>query len=171
MVIYETERLSFRKIKKEDFDELCLILKDSEVMYAWEHAFTDDEVLAWIEKNLSRYGNEGYSYFAVILKETGKLIGLMGPLVEEIEGSKYTGIAYIFNKDYWHKGYALEGAKATLAYAFKVLKADYVIAEIRPENKASRRLAESLNMQIEGEFIKKYKGKEMVHLIYSIKAE
>ena len=46
---------------------------------------------------------------------------------------------------------------------------DEVIAEIRPENKKSRRVAERLGMTISGSFVKTYKGKEMPHLIYVLK--
>lgn len=49
----ETKRLGLRKILKEDFEALAVFLKNSDVMYAWEHAFTDEEILQWIDKNLT----------------------------------------------------------------------------------------------------------------------
>ncbi|WP_312561088.1 GNAT family N-acetyltransferase [Anaerospora sp.] len=166
-VVFESKRLLFRKIVKSDFQNLCSVLQDKEVMYAWEHAFTDEEVNNWIDKNLERYSNEGYSYFAVIEKDTDHFIGVMGPLIEQMEDGEQIGIGYILNKQYWGKGYAVEGARASLDYAFQYLKADKVIAHIRPNNLPSRKVAEKLGMKIEGEYIKHYKGKEMVHLIYS----
>lgn len=54
-----------------------------------------------------------------------------------------------------------------MAYAFDRLGAQKVIAEIRPENRPSRRVAERLGMWVEREFVKHYRGKEMPHLIYS----
>ena len=45
------------------------------------------------------------------------------------------GVAYIFNKSCWGKGYATEAAQASVNYAFGALGAEEVIAEIRPENK------------------------------------
>ena len=50
--ILETERLVIRKLIYEDFDKLSEILKDIDVMYAWEHSFTDDEVKEWIDRNI-----------------------------------------------------------------------------------------------------------------------
>ncbi|WP_312644698.1 GNAT family N-acetyltransferase [Hydrogenoanaerobacterium sp.] len=167
--ILQSERLGFRKICKNDFDDLCLILQDAEVMYAWEHAFSKDEVSQWIEKNLARYANEGFSYFALIEKSTERLIGVMGPLVENIDGASHIGIAYILNQLFWGKGYAIEGAKACVEYAFNQLNADKVIAEIRPNNDASRKVAEKLGMKIEGEFVKHYNGIDMPHLIYVLR--
>ena len=68
-------------------------------------------------------------------------------------------------------GYATEGARASLAYAFERLGAERVIAEIRPENEASRHVAERLGMKTAGSFIKHYRGKEMPHLIYAVSKE
>ena len=53
-------------------------------------------------------------------------------------------------------------------YAFTTLHAEEVIAEIRPENTASRRVSEALGLREADSFIKRYKGKEMLHLIYTI---
>ena len=53
-------------------------------------------------------------------------------------------------------------------YAFGRLKSDKVIAEIRPMNRASIKVAERIEMKIEGSFDKVYKDKDMPHLIYSI---
>jgi RimJ/RimL family protein N-acetyltransferase len=87
-------------------------LQDIEVMYAWEHAFSDEEVSKWISENIERYETDGFSYFAAVEKETNRLIGVIGPLIEEIENRKCIGVAYILNKSYWNKGYAVEGVRA-----------------------------------------------------------
>jgi len=166
--IMETARLKLRKISKEDFNELCEVLQDIDVMYAWEHAFTDEEVIEWIDKNIKRYETDGFSYFAVIKKSNDKLIGVLGPLIEEIDHKKYVGIAYILNKNYWNQGYAIEGLRKCIDYAFNHINTDKIIAQIRPENISSRKVAEKLGMKIEGEYIKHYLGKDMPHLIYSL---
>ena len=146
---------------------MCAILQDEQTMYAWEHGFTDDEVREWVKKNIFRYETDGFSYFAVLRHDTGELIGVMGPLMEEVEGSRHIGIGYILRRDCWHCGYAAEGAAACLNHAFEALNAERVIAQIRPENTASRRVAERLGMTVTGQFVKTYRGKEMPHLIYS----
>ena len=169
--VIETKRLGLRKISKEDFEALAVFLKNSDVMYAWEHAFTDEEILQWIDKNLIRYEQDGYSYFLTIEKQTQQVIGVMGPLVEEIESDLYIGIAYILDEKFGGKGDAIEGARACIEYACVALNADKVIAQIRPNNMASRKVAEKLGMTVEGEYIKHYQDKEMFHLIYSIKNE
>lgn len=43
-MIIETERLYLRKLMQSDFEALCRILQDDETMYAYEGAFSDEEV-------------------------------------------------------------------------------------------------------------------------------
>lgn len=167
----ETARLMLRELTWQDLDAVSAFLQDEEVMYAWEHAFSADEVSDWLGENIKRYQTDGFSFWAVIAKSSGKLIGVCGPLVETVEGVRRTGIAYIFNKSYWGQGYAEEAAQASVIYALETLGADEVIAEIRPENMPSRRVAECLGMKVQGSFVKTYKGKAMPHLIYALKRE
>ena len=37
-----------------------------------------------------------------------------------IDGIEYYEIGYILKEKFWHKGYALEGAKAMINYAFQI---------------------------------------------------
>ncbi|MEA4963740.1 GNAT family N-acetyltransferase [Lutispora sp.] len=69
----------------------------------------------------------------------------------------------IFHKKFWGKGYAIEGAKACVNYAFSKLNTYKVIAQIRPNNFQSRKVAERLGMKIEGEYIKHYRGGDVPH--------
>lgn len=167
MIILETPRLYLRKIKSDDYNSICLILQDIEVMYAWEHTFSDKEVSEWIGENIMRYNRDGYSYWAVIEKISQRLIGVSGILAEQADDEKYIGVGYIFNKAYWNKGYAFESALACINYACEKLHINEVTAQIRPENMASRKLAEKLGMTIKKQFIRNYKGKDISHLLYS----
>lgn len=44
MRILETERLYLRKLTQNDYAALAAILQNPRVMYAYEHAFSDEEV-------------------------------------------------------------------------------------------------------------------------------
>lgn len=164
--VLETPRLGFRRLRTEDLAALRPILGDEQTMYAWEYGFTDTQIAEWIERANRRYQTCGYSHHAAVQKESGELIGLMGILPEEIDGESYFGLGYIVARRFWGQGYAMEGAAAWLRYAFDNLGAQQVIADIRPENTASRRVAERLGMTVAGEHMKYHNGKEMPHLIY-----
>lgn len=161
-----SERLAYRRMSERDFPALCRMLQDPQVMYAWEHAFSDDEVRAWLDRRRAGYAARGYDYFLAVDPSTGEAVGQIGLLDEEIDGRHFVGLGYILCRDAWGRGYATEGARTMLQYAFEALGAEEVVATIRPENTASRRVAQRLGMALEGEYVKRYRGRDMVHLIY-----
>ncbi len=168
-IFLETNRLYLRKITQKDFDELASILQDKDVMYAWECPFSDIEVQDWIDKCISYYNKYNLGYFLAINKKTQEILGQAALMPDIINDKKYYEIGYILKKQYWHNGYAKECAEALAKYAFDSLNLNEVIFEIRPDNIPSRKVAESLGAKVIGEFTKNVKGKEMLHLIYSLK--
>ena len=166
--ILETERLIIRKLSQNDFDDLAIMLKDVDVMYAWEHGFSDEEVQEWLNNNIKRYEETGMGYFAAINKETGKLVGQIGLVLSVINLESRVTLGYIMKKEFWNMGYAYEGARALIDFTCNVLGEKKVIADIRPENINSVNLAKKLGMVKVSEFINVYKGKEMVHDVYEI---
>ena len=167
MVILRTPRLYMREIQTDDYRSVCSILQDIDVMYAWEHAFSDEEVVKWIDENIMRYKRDGYGYWAVMEKASDTFIGVAGLILEQADDENHVGVGYIYKKAYWGKGYALEGASACVDYAFNILHQNEITAQIRPENTASRKVAERLGMSIKKQFIKRYKNKDIPHLLYS----
>lgn len=166
----ETERLYLRRLEKSDFDALCKILKDKEVMYAYEHAFSDAEVHEWLERQLDRYAEYGFGLWAVILKTSGELIGQCGVTMQDWNGRQVPEIGYLFQKTFWHRGYATEAAAACKEYAFEKLGFKEVFSIIRDNNFASRRVAERNGMSVAGSLTKHYYGIDMPHLVYSVKS-
>ena len=76
--ILETKRLYLRQMDQGDFQALCRILQDDEVMYAYEGAFDEREVQEWLDRQIARYKAWGFGLWAVILKETDEMIGQCG---------------------------------------------------------------------------------------------
>ena len=165
-IFLETPRLILRKIRINDYQDVSKILQDIEVMYAWEHAFSDQEVIDWINENIMRYDRDGYSYWAVTEKSSGQLVGVCGIIAVNADNENYVGIGYIFNKAFWHQGLAFESANACKNYAICTLKISELTAQIRPENLSSRNLAEKLGMSVIKHFSRFYRGKQVSHLLY-----
>ena len=166
LVVMETERLLIRRITRKDMDALLAIMGKPEVMYAWEHGFTKKDVRKWINRQLTRYRKDGFGYFAVILKESGALIGQAGLMNSTLNGNETVELGYILDNAYWHHGYGTEAARACLEYAFGELELKTVCCSIRPENVASIRVAERLGMTLCGNHTIIYNEKEMPHQIY-----
>lgn len=170
-IFLETDRLIIKYITQNDYKELKDILQDSNVMYAWEYQFTDEDVQNWIDKNLMLYQKYNLGYFIVKEKLSGNITGLTALAPTNVNNHEYYEISYILKKQFWHNGYAFECAKSLIRYAFYRLNLQEIILEIRPENTASRKVAERLNARIAGSFTKNVKGKEMYHLIYKLNKE
>ena len=166
--IIETERLFLRKLVQTDFADLCEMLQDIDVMYAWEHAFSDAQAQEWLDCQLERYEERGVGYWAAIEKESGKMVGQIGLTWSEIDSAKVLEPGYILKKAYWHKGFALEGAKACVDYAFNKMGINKIYISIRPENIASLKVAEKLGAKINGKHYVYYNDKDMLHLVYII---
>ena len=83
-MILHTERLDLRKLTAEDRADLNEILQDQDVMYAYEHAFSDDEVTDWLNRQLGRYQSDGFGLWAVVLRETGEMIGQAGLTIQAV---------------------------------------------------------------------------------------
>lgn len=167
-MILETERLYLREMEQSDFDSLCKILKDDETMYAYEGAFNDAEVQEWLDKQFARYDKYGFGLWAVILKKTGVMIGQCGLTMQQWKEKELLEIGYLFQRSYWHKGYATEAAKACKKYAFEVLNADEVCSIIRDTNIASQNVAIRNGMIATDTWIKHYRGVDMPHNCYVI---
>ncbi|WP_418577667.1 GNAT family N-acetyltransferase [Hungatella sp.] len=167
-IILETKRLVLRRLRRSDYGALCLMLKDEEVMYAYEHAFEDWEAADWLDRQLMRYETYGFGLWAVVLKETGEVIGQCGLTMQEVGDSEVLEVGYLFRKEFWHHGYALEAAAACRDYAFEKLGAEAVYSIIRENNGPSRAVAERNGMTVCGSIVKHYYGLDMPHLLYRI---
>src|SRR5512134_2962880 len=136
----ETKRLLLRPMLESDFEALLLIFTDPRVMAAFDHAlFTHEQMGRWLKRNLDHQNEFGYGLFAVILKETGELIGDCG--LEMMEDMGAAELGYDFRSDFWNQGFATEAALAVRDYAFDLLKLPRLISLIRVGNLASKRVA------------------------------
>jgi len=172
-VLLETGRLVLRKLEQGDFDEVCKLLQDPVVMYAYEGAFSDQEVQAWLDKMFRRYEDDGFALWAVIEKSSGELIGQCGITYQEYNGNRVPEVGYLFRKEFWHKGFATEAVIACKEYAFQELNFDEVYSIIRDSNVASQNVASQnvarRNGMVEVDtLVKHYRGVEMPHIVFRV---
>ncbi len=168
-MILETPRLILREMTQSDIAGLSAILQDEQTMVAYEGAFSDTETQEWLDRNLNRYRKDGFGLWAVILKETGALIGQAGITMQEVEGERVPEVGYLFHRSYWHHGYAIEAAAACKKYAFEMLGYSEIFTIVRDINIPSMNVAIRNGMLIRKRFIKHYRGVEMPHYMFSAK--
>lgn len=155
-MILETERLMLRPFRRGDAADLYEYLKEPAV-----NCFASmklDSLEAAAEEAESRSGNTDY-YFAIVLKETGKVIGEIDAWPEATapdpaNAAKDTfSPCWMLNKAYHGKGYAYEAAHAFFDYLFHKKGARRIYAYTEDYNLPCQRLCEKLGMRREGLFM------------------
>ena len=167
MTLPDSPRLSFRELTLDDYIDVAPLLLDDEVMQKMSVHVSAALAERWLNRKLAQYRDCGYSHWHVSLKETGEFVGIIGIVPEKVEDTEYTGLGYLIKKEHQRKGYAFEGARACLEWAFRELPGDKIIAEIDETNLPSRRLAEKLGMVCERSYLRFNGEAEVPHCLYS----
>lgn len=149
-----------------DYPALSEILQDGEVMYAYNGAFSDEEMAEWLERQMRRYAEYGFGLWAVVLRETEEMIGQCGLTMQTWKESELLEVGYLLQRRHWHRGYASEAARGCMDYAYSTLHADEVCSIIRDTNIPSQRVAERNGMTRTDTWTKHYRGVDMPHYLY-----
>lgn len=147
--VVETERLTLRRYRLGDLDDLAPILGDAETMRFYPAPKTREEARQWIERNLRRYEQDGFGLWAMVLKETGEFAGNCGLVAQVVDEREEVEIAWHVKRSLWGQGLATEAAMACRDHGFAVLGLERIISLIRPANVPSRRVAEKIGMSVE----------------------
>lgn len=148
--IMETDRLVLRPFMATDTSDLYEYLGDEKVVrfepystFSYEECKTEAEC---------RSHND--SFYAVVLKTSGKVIGNVYFNKVHPEHVESYELGYVFNRHYSGKGYATEAAAKVVDYAFRILGAHRIAAYCNTENVPSWRLLERLGMRREATRLK-----------------
>ena len=137
----ETERLTIREMREQDFRALYCVLADSAIMQHYPYTFDEARVRSWISKNIERYRIFGFGLWAVCLKETGEIIGDCGLTMQLIHGEIKPEIGYHIRADHQRKGYAKEAATAVRDWTFQKTPFNMVYSYMKYTNEPSARTA------------------------------
>lgn len=170
---FETERLILREWQDtpDDLAALKEFLQDPQVMTAYEHAFSEEEVRHWLSWNLDSYQQNGFGLWALVRKADQRIIGECGLTLQQVKGQTYVEIGYHLIQDAWHQGYALESAQGCKRYAFDTLKVAEVVSTVRDTNLASLNVAIRNGMVARDRYIKEYYGQTMPHYLMMIRRD
>ena len=152
--VITTHRLVLRDFQEDDWTAVHEYAVDLDVVrYMPWGPNGEKETKAFIERTIAAQAEEPRTKFefAVILGETGRLIGGCGIRVAS-KRDRSADMGYCLRKDAWGRGYGTEAASTVLAFAFDVLNSHRVFATCDTENYASTRLLEKLGMRREAHF-------------------
>jgi ribosomal-protein-alanine N-acetyltransferase len=154
-VVIETQRLIIRPYTLKDSSEVFSVLKDKKIYEylpdkPYESLEEVEGLIDWIISNYDSTTESDFKYcFAVIEKATGKHVGLCGIGYLDYDRTQ-AEVFYRFGTKYWGKGFATETAKALLQFGFIGLGLHEIVAVVKPENIASKKVIEKVGFKYKG---------------------
>lgn len=145
-----TERLVLRPYVADDAAELhAVVYGDHEAMRLLGGPRDLAGTRAAVERSMNQQASDGFSFWAVIERESGLLAGEAGlfPLAED---RKEIALGYALGVAFWCRGYATEAARGVLGEAFGPLAMERVVAITRATNFRSRRVLAKLGFTAHG---------------------
>lgn len=108
-----------------------------------------DEILARTQRMWSEHG---FGPWAVLEKATGRWIGRIGlNLLADWPGRDKWEIGYELIPAAWGNGYATEGARRAIRFAWEETPLERIVSVTVPDHLASRRVMEKAGMTLRGE--------------------
>jgi [ribosomal protein S5]-alanine N-acetyltransferase len=150
-LILNTERLYLREFTLEDAQNFIDLNSNPNVV-----KYTGDGPIESIEKaeeilntiTFPQYKNK-LGRWAVHLKSTHEFLGWCG--LKYIEQLDEIDLGYRFFEKHWSKGYATESTKAVLAYGFKILNLNEIVARAAIDNINSHKVLKKAGLLFEKE--------------------
>jgi RimJ/RimL family protein N-acetyltransferase len=137
-----------------DLAPLSALNADEDVMVFFPAVQTTEQTERFILRMQTQFERTGYCYFAVDTLKNGEFIGFIG-LSEQVYISDFTpciDIGWRLKKSAWNKGYATEGAKRSLEFAFDILHIEKVFSVAPEINVRSISIMKKLGMTFHSTF-------------------
>lgn len=148
MTRIETKRLILREVDLEDAPEVLAFASHPEVSrYTGDAGLIitmDDARRLIVETWHADYQKLGFGRFAVIDKQTDRVIGFCG--LKYLDDLKEVDIGYRFLPEFWGRGLATETALAIMYYGRASLGLSNIIGLVLPENFASHRVLQKIGL-------------------------
>ena len=155
--LLKTDRLLLREYTHEDAAGLLEIRTDPQVMkYLDREPFKDiEEAKKFISVKLKDQKEHKGISWAVCDKLSGEFMGDLA-YWKIIAGDHRAEIGYTLKTQYWKQGYMTEALRSILEWGFSKLGLHSVMADINPDNNASRQLLLRVGFQKEGYYRENY---------------
>lgn len=165
VVIAETDRLFIREMKLSDLDELYKLYEPASITRFLEPLYESrQEEEEFLEAYIKcMYGFYGYGMWALVDKNSNRLIGRAGLDNREVDGEIQIELGYMVGVPYQRQGYAYEAAVSILKFAVNELECEFVNCFVNKNNTASAALLKKLGFKyvyeayIEGEMLSLYR--------------
>ncbi len=140
-MLFETERLIIRKLKKSDIQGFYDMQSNPNVMRHIKKFMNRSESETELRRFMDYYDSKDifFNIWAVEQKDNNDFIGICG--VYENDKLEFE-IAYRLRELYWKKGFGTEIANSLIAYCFEKVNLNELSAYVRIENNDSVNILE-----------------------------
>ena len=137
-----TPRLVLRPFNMNDRDLLFAIVQEPDVFryFPTTSAWPLEKVERYIYYQIAHWQRFKYGHWAMVLRETGQIIGWDG--LEYLPDTNETEVGYLLSRAFWGKGYATESTSAIVKFGMTKVGLKEIIGLTHPENIASQRVLE-----------------------------
>jgi ribosomal-protein-alanine N-acetyltransferase len=158
-----TARLELRPYQPEDVARIhAVYYGDDEARRLTGGASTRAQTQATIERYIDLQERKGYSFWAVLERETGDMVGEAG--LKPFEGGGLdVELGYAFGPAYWGRGYATEAGRAVLSEAFGSLGVTRLVAVTSDDNQGSQHVLHKLGFVADGR--REVYGGDFLHFV------
>ncbi len=154
MYTIQTERLGLRNWKETDLKAMIALNQDPKVMQFFPSMSDETQTLEYIKRMQAQFAKTNYCYFAAEILDTQEFIGFIGIMYQDYEAefTPCVDIGWRLKQGAWGKGYATEGAKACLDYAFNDLKLETIYSVAPLVNSPSISVMKKIGMSLSTTF-------------------
>ena len=145
------KRLSLRPFSEQDADRVAQLAGNPQLqktVLALPYPYTRQNALDWIATHREDFESDSRYEMAVVLKESGLLIGCMGLMCEPAH--RRAELGYWIGQPYWGQGYATEAAQAIIRFGFEIKNLHRIDCTYFSSNPASGRVMQKCGMEYEG---------------------
>lgn len=147
--VVRTQRLILRPWDEKDLAPFAEMNADLKVMEFYPSILSREESDLLAEKIEKEFAERGYGFWAVEVPGVASFIGYIGLNYWNLE-MKFApciDVGWRLSSSFWGKGYATEGAKASLEFGFEVLGLSEIVSMATIHNIRSHRVMERLGMK------------------------
>ena len=144
-----TSRLRMTVFSQSHLSELVRLNADPEVMRYFPATLSSEESAALLQRIIEHQRINGYSLFALHLKESDAFVGWCG-LMKVPFSAHFTPaveVGWRLNKIFWGKGLAPEAAKSVLRFGFLDLGLSEIVSFTAELNQPSIRVMQKIWMK------------------------
>ncbi len=144
----ETERLKLRQWREQDLPPFARMNADAEVMAYFPATLSEAQSNTFAERMAGLIATRGWGLWAAEEKSSGAFMGYLGlhEINDALPFAPGIEIGWRLALQFWGQGYACEGARAVLRYAFTSLQLPQVVSFTAVSNQRSRALMDRLHM-------------------------